>query len=115
MHGVYVTDIYVCCQDEHIICLFFYAEKPVSGSFPCVCACDIKKLHVKILWYIYMNLEQVVHSGSFLAVYHEGSELCNIASGHPINSERRVLNNTEVKERIYICHLKKNYIILNLF
>ena len=35
--------------------------------------------------------------------YHEGSELCNIASGHPINSAQRVLNNTEVKERNTIC------------
>ena len=34
---------------------------------------------------------------------HEGSELCNIASGHPINSAQRVLNNTEVKERNTIC------------
>ena len=28
---------------------------------------------------------------------------CNIASGHPINSAQRVLNNTEVKERNTIC------------
>ena len=35
--------------------------------------------------------------------YHEGSELCNIANGHPINSAQRVLNNTEVKERNTIC------------
>ena len=25
--------------------------------------------------------------------YHEGSELCNIASGHPISPAQRVLNN----------------------
>ena len=35
--------------------------------------------------------------------YLEGSELCNIANGHPINSAQRVLNNTEVKERNTIC------------
>ena len=35
--------------------------------------------------------------------YHEGSELCNIANGYPINSAQRVLNNTEVKERNTIC------------
>ena len=34
--------------------------------------------------------------------YHEGSELCNIANGHPVNSAQRVLNNTEVVIYIYI-------------
>ena len=36
--------------------------------------------------------------------YHEGSELCNIANGHPINSTQRVLNNTEVKDNIFIIY-----------
>ena len=35
--------------------------------------------------------------------YHQGSELCNIANGHPISSAQRVLNNTEVKEHNTIC------------
>ena len=53
-----------------------------------------RNMHV-CRWYIYIY---ICH-GAECSNYHKGSELCNIANGHPINSAQRVLNNTEVKER----------------
>ena len=88
--GVYASSVQLCNTSRY-----------VTHPYLSTCECS-NQTHVG-----HGNVDIPRHAQSVMGPecsnYHEGSELCNIANGHPINSAQRVLNNTEVKERnIYI-------------
>ena len=89
--GVYVSSVQLCNTSR-------YVTRPYIST----CECS-HQTHVGQPGHVNAPRHAQSVMGPECSNYHEGSELCNIANGHPINSAQRVLNNTEVKERNTIC------------
>ena len=88
--GVYASSVQLCNTSRHV-------THPYLSTCECSHQTHVGHGHVDIP----RHAQSVM--GPECSNYHEGSELCNIANGHPINSAQRVLNNTKVKERNTIC------------
>ena len=85
--GVYASSVQLCNTSRY-----------VTRRYLSTCECS-HQTHVGQPGHVNTPRHAQSVMGPECSNNHEGSELCNIASGHPINSAQRVLNNTEVKER----------------
>ena len=116
IYDIYIYDIYIYIYDIYIYticrhaCFGVYASsvqlcntsRYVTRRYLSTCECS-HQTHVGQPGHVNTPRHAQSVMGPECSNNHEGSELCNIASGHPINSAQRVLNNTEVKERNTIC------------
>ena len=104
---IYIYMVYTICRHA---CFGVYAlsvqlcntSRYVTRRYLSTCECS-HQTHVGQPGHVNAPGHAQSVMGSECSNNHEGSELCNIASGHPINSAHRVLNNTEVNERNTIC------------